>query len=64
MMLVTLLVILYPRLLWSDLSGNDFDATSSLMSGNWVDTAALTSNTQNYPASYFNLSYKNTNRWG
>lgn len=58
----------YPAIstvLWSDLSGNDFDATASFsMRGNWVDTGALTSNAQNYPASYFDLGYKNTNRWG
>ena len=51
-------------LLWNDLSGNGYTANiSSLMSSNWTNVASLTSNTQNYPASYFNLSYRNTNRW-
>lgn len=57
----------YPAIsteIWSDLSGNDYDAIVAFsMRNNWVDTGALTSNAQNYPASYFDLGYKNTNRF-
>lgn len=57
----------YPAIsteIWSDLSGNDYDATVAFsMRNNWVDTGALTSNAQNYPASYFDLGYLNTNRF-
>lgn len=50
--------------IWYDLSGGGHNANvSSLMKSNWVDVGALTSNTQNYPASYFDLGFKNTNRF-
>jgi hypothetical protein len=49
---------------WNDLTGGGRTANiSSLMAGAWVNVASITSNSQNYSASYFNLSYRNTNRW-
>lgn len=49
---------------WNDLSGNGYTANVSFnMKNAWVDVGALTSNAQNYPSSYFDLGYKNTNRY-
>jgi hypothetical protein len=49
---------------WNDLSGNGYTANVSFsMKNAWVDVGALTANAQNYPASYFDLGYTNTNRW-
>jgi hypothetical protein len=49
---------------WNDLSGGGYTANVSFsMKNAWVDVGALTSNAQNYPASYFDLGYLNTNRW-
>jgi len=49
---------------WNDLSGNGYTANVSFsMKNAWVDVGALTANAQNYPASYFDLGYLNTNRF-
>jgi hypothetical protein len=49
---------------WNDLSGNGYTANVSFsMKNAWVDVGALTANAQNYLASYFDLGYRNTNRY-